>query len=90
MEDPLSLEHVIGFTGKYRNTVLCHPVLEDTVVLGLGSNVVLQDTRDPHNQAFLCEHDEEISALAISATGQLLASGQPVFLRREGSVRAHY
>ena len=42
----------------------------------MGTVVVIQDLTDPHKQEFLRGHDEEISALAISSSGTLVASGQ--------------
>jgi len=42
----------------------------------LGANVVIGDIDDPHRQEFLRAHDEEISALQLSASGLLIASGQ--------------
>ena len=42
----------------------------------LGANVVVGDIEDPHRQEFLRAHDEEVSALMLSSSGLLIASGQ--------------
>lgn len=38
--------------------------------------MVVGDVDDPHRQEFLRAHDEEVSALALSDSGLLVASGQ--------------
>ena len=40
------------------------------------SSIVTRDIQDPHNQSFLTAHDDQITCLAISNSGNLLASGQ--------------
>lgn len=42
----------------------------------VGSSIVVRDISDPHNQHFLTAHDDQITCLAISNQGRLLASGQ--------------
>lgn len=77
MDDSLlELEHVIGYTGKYSQTNLCHPLYDSTYVTALGSNVVIADIYDPHKQLFLRGHDADVSAIHISANGRFIASGQ--------------
>ena len=73
---PLELEHVIGNAGKYLSNVHCHPNVENTFVCCIGANVVVGDIEDPHKQVFLKGHDEEITSLALSNSGELIASGQ--------------
>lgn len=40
------------------------------------SSIVVRDLQDPHNQNFLTAHDDQITCLAVSNGGALLASGQ--------------
>jgi cilia- and flagella-associated protein 52 len=74
--DVLEVEHVIGYTGRFRGTVHCHPSSDSTYVFSLGSHVVIADATDPHKQEFLRGHDEEVSAVCLSAAANLIASGQ--------------
>jgi WD40 repeat protein len=75
-EDAMELEHVIGYTGHFVQTLFYHPTQAKTIVYGMGATVVIADLTDPHKQDFLRGHDNEISAVAISADGGLVASGQ--------------
>jgi hypothetical protein len=74
--DALELEHTIGFTGSFPNTLLLHPRHETGMLYALGPTVVLADATDPHAQIFLQKHDSVVSALDISVDGARLASGQ--------------
>ena len=73
---PLELEHMMGYTGRRLGTLLAHPRLSEVFVKSVGSAVVVGDLNDPHQQEFLRGHDMEITAMAISASGNKLASGQ--------------
>jgi len=75
-DDPLELEHVIGWTGRYTGTLLTHPKEDSVFFAALGATVCVGDIYDPHKQRFLRGHDNTITALAVSSTGRLLASGQ--------------
>ena len=74
--DPLELEHVIGWTGKFPGTLLTHPKEDGTFFCALGSAVCVGDIYDPHKQRFLRGHDATVSSLAVSSSGRLVASGQ--------------
>lgn len=76
--DLLELEHVIGYTGRHPHTLHAFPTskLPHTYVNSLGANVVVGDVTDPHRQEFLRAHDESVSALEVSKSGLLVASGQ--------------
>ena len=50
----------------------------------VGSAVVVGDLNDPHSQEFLRGHDMEVTALAISKTGAMVASGQTGTTHRKG------
>ena len=75
-EDVMELEHIIGYAGHCPQTLFYHPTSPNTIVYGMGASVVIQDLTDPHKQDFLRGHDNEISSLAISMDGGLVASGQ--------------
>lgn len=67
---------MIGFTGRYRGALHCHPV-HPFLVYGMGANVVIQSIDDAHQQSFLSGHSNEVSAIDVSkSTGALVASGQ--------------
>jgi len=52
-----------------------HPHLDNTVVYNIGGLLVFEDIHDKHNQQFLRGHDMEISAIAVSKSGNILATG---------------
>ena len=71
-EDCMELEHVIGFTGHFPDTLKFRPAPEPQfIVYNIGAVVVVQDLADPHRQEFLQGHDAEICALDISYDGRL-------------------
>lgn len=72
----IEMEHSIGYNGKYSNTVHFHPTDKDTLIYSIGGLVVIEDLHDKHKQEFLRGHDMEISAIAVSNSGKLLATGQ--------------
>ena len=76
MSDPLVLEHMMGFNGDCKGYVQFHPVDPSIMISYTGCLLVISDVTDPHQQEFLRGHNEAISALAISASGQMLATGQ--------------
>lgn len=71
----LEMAHSIGYNGAYPNTVRFHPVQKDTLVYNIGGLLVIEDLHDKHKQEFLRGHDMELSAIAVSATGNMIASG---------------
>lgn len=72
----LELEHSIGYNGKYQDTVHFHPTHKDTFMYNIGGLLVLENLHDKHQQQFLRGHDMEISAIAVSKSGRLVATGQ--------------
>lgn len=84
--DALELEHVIGWTGAFPGTLQCMPTAttgsgaggsaETAFVCALGAHVVVAALDDPHAQVFLRAHDATVSAISVSRTARLLASGQ--------------
>jgi WD40 repeat protein len=61
----VELEHAIGFTGTIQASLVYHPNGKDFAYIA-GGTVVIGNVKDPHNQSFLNEHDDDISCIAIS------------------------
>ena len=74
--DPLELEHMIGYTGQGAQSIQYHPTERDTLVGYIGRLVLIANVHDKHQQEFLHGHNEEVTSLAISPSGNLIASGQ--------------
>ena len=72
----IELAHSIGYSGKYQKTLLYHPTLADTLIYNSGGLVVIENLHEKHQQDFLRGHDMEITAMTISFSGKLLATGQ--------------
>ncbi len=79
--DPLQLEHMMGFSGAYRNTVHSIAGNDNVFVKSMGNLLCLENLLDPHDQKLLRGHDMSISAVTVSPSGNFIASGQ------EGTVR---
>jgi hypothetical protein len=60
-EVPAELEHIIGFSSKYPNTCLAHPVDQDKVIYNMASLVVISDLSDPY--VALVDREGELSGL---------------------------
>ncbi len=76
LDSPLQLEHLIGFSANKDECVQFHPVDNNVLISYSGTIILISSTDDPHLQHFLRGHDEEITCLAISPSGTLIASGQ--------------
>lgn len=70
----LELEHAIGYSGRIIQSAYLHPNGKDFVYIA-GGCIVICDLEDPHQQSFLRAHDNQITCLALSNSGKLLASG---------------
>jgi hypothetical protein len=55
--NPLQLEHMLGYAGSYRKTIVTSPCDENTFLKSLGSLVSIEKLDDPHSQVFLRGHD---------------------------------
>ena len=71
----LELEHSIGYNGKYQDTVHFHPTAKDTLIYNIGGLLVFENLHDKHDQQFLRGHDMEISAITVSKSGNIIATG---------------
>ena len=78
--DPLELEHLIGFCA-----VQFHPRDPNVLISHIGCLVIIGKADDAHQQEFLRGHTEEITCLAISPSGNLIASGQASSVREPNS-----
>jgi hypothetical protein len=70
------MEHSIGYNAKYSDTVRYHPTEKDTLIYPIGGLLVIENLHDKSKQQFLRGHDMEISAIAISNSGKIIATGQ--------------
>ena len=70
----LELEAVIGFTGQVIQGLILHPDNEH-LIYPLGSTIVIRHVVS-RAQSFLRGHDQKVSCITISRTGNFLASGQ--------------
>ncbi len=75
-QELLELEHSIGYNGKYNKTLLYHPTDPNMLIYNNGGLVVIENLHDKHKQEFLRGHDMEISGVAMSHSGKMLATGQ--------------
>ena len=71
----IELDHAIGYSGEVLNSILLHPGQQDYITIS-GANVIIGDLTDPHKQRFFKGHDDQVTCVAISHNGKLLASGQ--------------
>lgn len=70
----VELEHAIGYSGTIVQSAYLHPNGKDFVYIA-GGCIVVCDLNDPHQQTFLRGHDNQITCIALSLSGRLLASG---------------
>lgn len=75
-EDPLQLDHMLGYNGNYRRTLLMHPIDENCFIKSMGSLVSISSLNATHDQIFLRGHDMQVSCISASPSGRYLASGQ--------------
>ena len=80
----LELEHLIGLTNRFPNTVRFNPAKNSEYLYPVGAAVVIEDINNPHSQNFLRAHDAEISALCLTKNGKLCATGQRGSEQRKG------
>jgi WD40 repeat protein len=74
MSASLDFEHFIGINAIPSGAKF-HPNGTD-YVYAAGGNVIVGDLTDPHKQDFLRAHHDYVSCIAVSVSGNLLASGQ--------------
>ncbi|ETM38661.1 hypothetical protein L914_15104 [Phytophthora nicotianae] len=70
----MELEHTIGFSAV-PNAIHYHPSSRD-YVYPAGGSVLLTSFQDAHSQLFLRGHGDNVSCIAMSPSGRILASGE--------------
>lgn len=71
----LELFHGIGYNGSIINSLILHPNMIEYIYLA-GGVIAVAEMNDPNKQYFLRGHDNEVTTIALSNQGKLLASGQ--------------
>ena len=71
----LDLEHAIGYSGNILNSMILHPNGINYISIA-GGCIVIGDLTDNHNQIFLRGHDDNITCISLSKSGNFIASGQ--------------
>lgn len=74
--EPLQLEHIVGYEGINRQTIVALKHDENLYMKSLGNLVSIENLLDPHNQILLRGHDMPISAISLSPSGSMIATGQ--------------
>ncbi|XP_043924725.1 cilia- and flagella-associated protein 52 [Protopterus annectens] len=74
----LELESVIGFNGQVPSGLIVHPDRE-ALIYPLGCTVIIQNISS-RMQYFLHGHTNNVSCVAVSKSGQYVASGQVIYL----------
>lgn len=74
MTEAVEFEHFIGLNTIPKSAIF-HPNGQK-YIFSSGANLVIGDLIDPHIQHFLSNHDDIITALALSPSGDIIASGQ--------------
>eukprot|EP00051_Salpingoeca_urceolata_P031661 m.12474 g.12474 ORF g.12474 m.12474 type:complete len:611 (-) comp4265_c0_seq1:143-1975(-) len=78
MEERLELQSAIGFNGAVPKGLHVHPD-RDTLVFPLGCTVVLESIRSGKQQ-FLHGHASDVSCIAVSHDGSLIAAGNQTYM----------
>ena len=47
LDDPVELEHALGYSGKFADTIVHHPTESNIIIHDIGSVVVIADVDDP-------------------------------------------
>lgn len=74
-EFKLELDHGMGYNGSVTNSLILHPNLVEYIYIA-GGVIVIAEMNDPNKQKILKGHDDEVTCIALSHDGKLLASGQ--------------
>jgi cilia- and flagella-associated protein 52 len=70
------MEHSVGYNSHYPDTIHFHPTDKDNLIYNIGGLLVIENVHDKHKQEFLRGHDMELSCIAVSNSGNFIASGQ--------------
>ncbi|KAK2816865.1 hypothetical protein Q5P01_025056 [Channa striata] len=80
----LQLESVIGFNGHVVSGLRVHPDREH-LIYPLGCTVILKRIKDG-KQEFLHGHTNNVACIAVSKSGQYIASGQVTFMGFQATI----
>lgn len=75
MSETIEFEHAIGLNINTKNGLLYHNNGEN-YIYSCGGNILVADLTNPNSQEFFRKHDDQITCLRLSPSGNLLASGQ--------------
>ncbi|CAD8070532.1 unnamed protein product [Paramecium sonneborni] len=78
MLSELEIQAVIGFTGRITQGLILHPDNEH-IIYPLGSTIVVRHIIS-RAQTFLRGHDNQISVITVSRSGDYVASGQRTYM----------
>ena len=71
----IELEHAIGYSAEYLKSIYFHPNSINYIYI-TGACIVIGDLTNAQGQNFLRGHDDLITCLSLSPSGNLIASGQ--------------
>jgi cilia- and flagella-associated protein 52 len=71
----IELEHAIGYSAECMKSIYLHPN-EVNYLYITGACIVVSDLNNQQGQTFLRGHDDSVTCLAISPSGNFVASGQ--------------
>ena len=80
-ERAIELETAIGFNGTVAGGLAVHPS-NNYIIYPLGNNIVIKDLRSAR-QIFLRGHTEQVTTVAVSRSGNIIASGQKAHSKAE-------
>lgn len=70
----LELDHAMGYNGSLRNSLILHPNIVEYIYIA-GGVIIVAEMNDPNKQKIIRGHDDEVTCIALSNDGKLLASG---------------
>lgn len=76
MSTVLDIEHNISFSGSISNNINYNPKLTNKIIYIAGSSCILNDLDDYHDQIYFRGHDDIISCISYSNSGNIFATGQ--------------
>jgi WD40 repeat protein len=71
----MQLQHTIGFNSAIKNSLYIHPNNTNYIYI-VGSIIIVAEMNDPNKQERLIGHDDYITSIALSYSGDLIATGQ--------------
>lgn len=75
MSISVEFEHAIGLNVQTKHGLLYHPDGQH-YIYSSGGNILIGDLTNPNSQEFLRKHDDLVTCLSLSKSGNLIGSGQ--------------